>query len=177
MKRLITIMFILTLATLGHAQVKELAAVGYPGNKSFTDQSVDIKAVRVWYGRQINAVQLKTKTKDFDSRGRQTGSSALFQLKAGEYITRITGTYGNACYRYITSLQIHTNLRSSKTYGRSFGGRKFEFEIPSGSTFAGFKGEYGTELNRLGVLYKKQYTSAKKLKANKRVYSRLKGAL
>ena len=157
MRTSITILFLLLFFSIwAKAQTREFKPVGYYGSATFRDEATDIVGITLRSGWWIDAIQLKSNSKVFPSRGGTGGGYKEFILNQGERITRVSGTFGGLYGNYIISIQFHTNQRSSPVYGEKRGSQNFNFRIPQGYVFAGFTGRYGQHLNGLGVLYKKE---------------------
>ncbi|PZN73005.1 MAG: hypothetical protein DM484_23485 [Candidatus Methylumidiphilus alinenensis] len=83
------------------------------------------------------------------------GTSGVFQqaplnLRAGEFITSISGTAG----WYINQLTLNTNYGQSVTYPPSpQAGGAFSWTVPAGATLVGFQGTCGSYLNQLQPVY------------------------
>ncbi|XP_010675832.1 mannose/glucose-specific lectin [Beta vulgaris subsp. vulgaris] len=95
-------------------------------------------------------------TKWFGGRG---GNGCTTRLRCNEYITKISGTYGNysyCCYRVIASLKIHTNCCPSG-YGPFGQGRScnnvcgFSTSAQPCGSIVGFFGKSGQYLESIGT--------------------------
>ena len=136
------------------------STVGGTGGKHFQDipnNLVRISKIKVRSGWWIDAIQTVWEksdgsTKTSPRRGGKGGGSNEFVLQAGEYITKVSGTYGT----YVGSLTFHTNnKRTSPTYGLAKGngsGKTFELKAPKGSAIVGFYGRSGDYLDSLGII-------------------------
>ncbi|MFZ4703171.1 MAG: jacalin-like lectin, partial [Candidatus Methylumidiphilus sp.] len=83
------------------------------------------------------------------------GTSGVFQqaplnLRAGEFITSISGTSGD----YINQLTLNTNFGQSVTFPPSpHSASAFSWTVPAGATLVGFQGTCGAYLNQLQPVY------------------------
>jgi hypothetical protein len=130
--------------------------VGGGGGSEFYDsenRGINVVEVRVWAGEMVDAVQMI-----FEDNGRRIsapkhggggGRLNTFRLQRGEYITGISGRYGD----YIDSIQIHTNRNTSPTYGGRGGGRNFNIDVPRDEQAVGFAGRAGKYVDAIGLVY------------------------
>ncbi|KMT12832.1 hypothetical protein BVRB_4g089240 [Beta vulgaris subsp. vulgaris] len=99
-----------------------------------------------------------TYTEKFGGNG---GNESKATLRAGEYVTRITGTYGNYEYHkdgpVIGTLKIHTNLNPDGygSYGGLSNGQPFYSPWRDDGFVVGFFGRSGEFLESLGILFTK----------------------
>jgi hypothetical protein len=131
---------------------------GGSGGSAFSDSRIPlearISAVHVWSGKYIDRIQLVYTLRDGRRiegkiHGGSGGSRHVFNLDADEYITGISGRYGD----YIDFLRIHTNKRTSPQFGGSGGGRNFNITVPSGNFAVGLIGRSGGYLDAIGLQY------------------------
>lgn len=131
---------------------------GGGGGSAFSDRRIPlearISAVYVWSGKYIDRIQLVYTLRDGrriegEAHGGRGGSRQVFNLDADEYITGISGRYGD----YIDMLRIRTNKRTSPQFGGSGGGRNFNITIPSGNFAVGLTGRAGGYLDSIGLEY------------------------
>jgi hypothetical protein len=133
-------------------------AYGGRGGSTFADnripQDARVSAVYVWSGKYVDRIQLVYTLRDGsvlegDPHGGSGGSRNVFNLEPGEYITGISGRYGD----YIDGLTIRTNKRTSQRFGGSGGGRDFNITVPSGYQAVGLVGRAGGYLDAIGLAY------------------------
>ena len=134
------------------------AVYGGGGGSPFSDIEISAEArileVNVFSGDYVDAVQITYILPDgrtFSSarHGGGRGSPHVFRLDSDEYITGLSGRYGN----YIDSLCIRTNKRSSPVFGGRGGKRDYGIELPSGNYAVGFVGRAGDYLDAIGLTY------------------------
>jgi len=152
-------LLIIAMACLAFGQqIRTTNVVGGPGGSPFSDTNYQLGArvleVRVSAGRIVDSVQITYEFQDGRTatgarHGGTGGDLNTFRLESDEYITGISGRYG----QQIDSLTIHTNKRSSPRYGRSNGDRDFRLDVPSDQQAIGFAGRAGTYVDAIGLLY------------------------
>ncbi|KMT12833.1 hypothetical protein BVRB_4g089250 [Beta vulgaris subsp. vulgaris] len=126
-----------------------------------------ISAFSVRHGYIIDAISFVVTKKDgstyTEKFGGNGGSESKVTLKAGEYVTRITGTYGNYEYNkggpVIATLKICTNLNPAGygTYGGFPNGQAFESPAKTDGPVVGTFGRSGEFLESLGILIRKEF--------------------
>jgi len=135
----------------------QTSVFGGNGGANFSDtefqSGVRITEVRVYTGNYVDAVQLGYEYQDGRTvaglrRGGPGGRENVFRLDRDEYITGISGRYGN----YIDSLTIQTNKRTSPVFGGSGGKRDYRIEVPSGYQAVGFAGRSAKYLDAIGLI-------------------------
>ncbi|WP_408611270.1 jacalin-like lectin [Flavobacterium odoriferum] len=96
--------------------------------------------------------------------GGSCGNESRIKLQCGEYITQISGTYGNYKYQgnqcVIATMKIHTNLCPSGygPYGQGCGVESvkcFSSPLPAGGPIVGFLGRHNNYLESIGIFVKK----------------------
>jgi len=131
---------------------------GGGGGNTFTDPviqtDVRVTAVQIRSGDLIDSVQftysLPNGTTTSGARhGGSGGRTSTFQLADDEYITGISGRYGDS----LDSIRIQTNKRTSQLYGGSGGNRDFQISIPAGNQAVGLIGRSGEYLDAIGLVY------------------------
>jgi hypothetical protein len=147
------------ISPLGSGQQPAPTAVyGGQGGTPFSD--IDIPAgarvfeVYVFSAEYVDAVQISYLLPDGRSisgqrHGGPGGRQNIFRLDTDEYITGLSGR----CGKYIDSIRVHTNKRSSPAFGGRGGDRDYRVEIPSGNQGAGFTGRAGDYLDAIGLTY------------------------
>jgi len=137
---------------------QQTSIAGGRGGTAFADRDIPqdaiVSAVRVRGGDFIDSVQMiytLTDGRTFEGpvHGGQGGRSSIFRLDRDEYITGISGRYGE----YIDSLVFHTNKRTSDSFGGRGGNRSFRIDVPSGNRAIGFAGRAAEYLDALGLTY------------------------
>ena len=143
-------------------QTSATTIAGGPGGDPFTDpelpQGARIAEVRVRAGDAVDAVQMVYASADGRvnpgvRHGGRGGRESIFTLDSGEYITGISGRYGNT----VDSIRIHTNKRTSPTYGGRGGSSDFRIDVPSGSQATGFVGRSGVTVDAIGLSFTAGY--------------------
>jgi hypothetical protein len=136
----------------------ETQASGNRGGTPFSDseipQGARVSAVYVWSGDFVDRIQFVYTLSngnifEGEIHGGNGGRREVFQLANGEYITGISGRYGD----YIDSIRIHTNRRTSPVFGGRGGNRDFRIDVPSGNQAIGLKGRSGKFLDAIGLVY------------------------
>jgi hypothetical protein len=84
-----------------------------------------------------------------DQHGGSGGRLSVFSLDPDEYITGISGRYGDT----IDSLRIQTNKRASQLYGGGGGNRDYRLEVPRDTQAVGFVGRSGNLVDAIGLIY------------------------
>jgi hypothetical protein len=98
---------------------------------------------------QVLYASMDGRTQMSQRHGGSGGQLNVFRLDSGEYITRISGRYGE----YIDSIRIQTNKRTSPVFGGRGGDRDFRIDVPSGNQAVGFSGRAGDSLDAIGLTY------------------------
>jgi hypothetical protein len=138
------------------SQDSSTTIAGGSSGSSFADtqpaNGARIAEVRVRAGNQIDAVQIVYALSDgrlteAPRHGGSGGHQYVFTLESDEYITGISGRYGNT----IDSLRIHTNKRTSPTFGGTGGSNDFRIDVPSDSQATGLVGRSENTVNALGL--------------------------
>lgn len=152
------IIVILSVAFLAFTQESTPTSVaGGGGGSSFADTGFPsggrVAEVSVWSGDVVDSVQIAYELPDGRTvasarHGGPGGQPNTFRLDSDEYITGISGRYGN----YIDSLTIYTNKRTSPAYGGRGGERDFRVNAPSRSQAVGFIGRSGEYLDAIGLM-------------------------
>jgi len=139
-------------------QVGATPIFGGRGGSDFTDLQPAVGTrvieVRIWSGDRIDSVQLVYAAPNAgESLGVRHGGSggrmSPLRLQADEYITGISGRYGDN----IDSMRIHTNRRVSPLYGGRGGDRDYAVQVPSGMQAVGFAGRTGDLVDAIGLIY------------------------
>jgi hypothetical protein len=128
----------------------QTAIAGGKGGSAFSDRNIPegaiISEVRVRAGNFIDSIQAIYTLKDgrtFEGpvHGGQGGKLSVFRLNPDEYITGLSGRFGE----YIDSMTIQSNQRSSQAFGGSGGRRNYSISVPQGNmavSLAGRSAEY-----------------------------------
>ncbi len=82
-------------------------------------------------------------------RGGSGGRLSALRLDPGEYVPGLSGRYSS----YIDSVRVHTNKRTSQTFGERGGGNEFRIDIPSGNQAVGFAGRAGDYVDAIGLTF------------------------
>jgi hypothetical protein len=148
----------LTYLPLEFRDSQQTTIAGGGGGIPFSDRDIPegarVSAIRVRSGKFIDSVQMIYTLRDgrtFEGpvHGGSGGRANVFQLDSDEYITGISGRYGN----YIDSLVFHTSKRTSPAFGGSGGNRDFRISVPSGNLAIGFVGRSAEYLDAVGLKY------------------------
>jgi hypothetical protein len=114
-----------------------------------------LASVTLWGGGWMNQIGTSYQTNSGTVQFVHGGTSGVFQqaplnLRAGEFITSISGTSGD----YVNQLTLNTNFGQSVTYPHSpQSASAFSWTVPAGATLVGFQGTCGSYLNQLQPLY------------------------
>jgi hypothetical protein len=131
---------------------------GGNGGSAFSDRNIPAGAIlseiRVRTGQRIDGIQAVYVLKDGRKlegpmHGGNGGSLNVFRLNPDEYITGLTGRYGET----VDSLTIQTNQRSSQVFGGSGGGRNFKISIPRDNMAVSLAGRSGEYLDAISLNY------------------------
>ncbi len=142
------------------AQPYQQGPAGGGGGDPFKDtvpgrRQAAVSEVRVWSGGVIDSIQIVYEAGGGTQEGRRHGGGGgnlnTFQLRPGESITAVFGTYG----RTVGQIRFETSEgRTSAPYGRG-GGSEFRFEAPPGWEVGGFVGRAGGAVDAIGVLLRR----------------------
>lgn len=139
-------------------QPDQTSLAGGSGGSEFFDSDIPggapIVEVRVEAGEFIDSVQIiygvpGGPPHEAEKHGGEGGRAATFRLGQGEYIVGLSGR----CGRYVDSLRILTNRRTSQLFGGSGGDRDFRIDVPKGAQAIGFIGRSGMYLDAIGLSY------------------------
>jgi hypothetical protein len=116
--------------------------------------------VRIRAGDLVDAVQVMYalpdgRTSAGPRHGGRGGREYTFSLDGDEYITGISGRYGDL----IDSIRIHTNKRTSPVFGGTGGSSDFRIDVPQGGQAIGFVGRSGARVDAIGLSYSLQQPS------------------
>jgi len=132
--------------------------MGGPGGEAFFDYQPQAGAriidVRIWSGEFVDSVQLvyqlpNGRTVAGPRHGGSGGTLHVIRLEGDEYILALFGRSG----KYVDSLRIRTNRRTTEALGGTGGERDFRIEVPAGSRAVGLVGRSGEYLDALGLVY------------------------
>lgn len=147
------------LACVGYAQQPSATNIaGGRGGNQFADTRASSDArileIQVCAGDRVDSVQVVYQLPDGRAvsgqrHGGSGGSTHVFRLDSDEYVTAISGRYGDT----VDSMTIQTNKRSSPRFGGSGGSKDYRLEIPYGNQAVGFLGRSGQYLDAVGLLY------------------------
>jgi hypothetical protein len=153
------IILALALSIPGFGQtISQTPIAGATGGSAFQDSAITqdarVAEVRIASGDFIDSIQFVYALADGRRatgtlRGGSGGNVNTFSLDSDEYITGISGRFG----RYIDSLRIHTNKRTSPFYGGSGGREPFRIDVPPANQAIGLIGRSGRYLDALGLIY------------------------
>jgi hypothetical protein len=139
-------------------QPGQTSLAGGSGGTDFLDGDIPAGAriveVRVEAGEFIDSVQMiysfpGGRPVEAARHGGEGGRRGSFRLEQGEYIIGLSGR----CGKYLDSLRIHTNRRTSQLFGGSGGEQDFRIDVPDESQATGFVGRSGKYLDAIGLAY------------------------
>jgi hypothetical protein len=152
------LIFLFAIVLLGFAQdATPTIVAGGSGGNAFSDNEFRsggrILEIRVFAGQWIDGIQIVYELADGQivtgsRHGGSGGRQNSFRLDPDEYITGISGRYGER----VDSFQIRTNRRTSPMFGGSGGNRDYLIEVPYGEQGVGFTGRSGIYLDAIGLL-------------------------
>lgn len=140
---------------------------GGSGGEAFTDVSsvapgVSLAAVELRAGDVVDAVRAVYRhggdEVEAPWHGGSGGALHRLELRAGEFITELAGTYGEVPGRghVVRSLSLQTNQRPRRFRVGGGGGIPFRFEVGADLEFVGFTGAAGAVLDAVGPLLRKR---------------------
>ena len=125
--------------------------VGGGGGTPFFDWPVDdttLTSIEVRHSTSIVSLQAITAAGPLGRSGGTSGTLERLTIEPGEYVTAIFGTSGNL----VNSIGFETsNGRTLGPFGNG-GGTAFRIEAPGGYHVVGFKGAFGTRIDRVGIV-------------------------
>ena len=139
----------------------KLGPSGGNGGRKFADSPISLTSrvtqVQMRSNGSIEAVQLMAECPDGTSislglHGGTDGQLEVFPLDRDEYIVGITGRVGPV----VESLQIHTNKKSSMTYGGSSEGSDYQYMAPDGTEIIGFWGRSGEMADSISIIVRQR---------------------
>ena len=141
--------------TVGIGTSRLIGPFGGAGGSTFQDSPLPdgakICKVRIRHGSWINAIGLSYKLNgqvtDLPMHGGEGGTLSEFTIEDDEYITGLSGHYG----QFVNSLIIHTNKRTSSQYGGSSGTDYQYIQYPN-LELVGFLGRSGSYLDAIGYV-------------------------
>src|SRR5262245_47496216 len=156
----------LILHSLGLRRIISSGLAGGPGGRrfqDFVDDSFEVAEVNIWGGFFIDAVQFiyRSRYNPGQVSGPKHGgpggtlSEPLglnLWLQPGEYITEISGRFGN----FVDPLQIRTNVRLYNRCGGQGGGQDYQFLTPENFEVIGWLGASGDYVDAIGVLWRER---------------------
>ena len=131
---------------------------GGSGGAPFTDSELRsegrILEIQIFSGELVDAVQVLYELPDGRTvlgprHGGSGGRSNVLRLDSDEYITGISGRYGDQ----IDSISIQTNKRTSPFFGGAGGKRDYRIGVPAGNQAIGFIGRSGKYLDAIGLIF------------------------
>lgn len=137
---------------------------GHPFDDGMPKQNAIISQVLVRSGTWIDGIQIMYGDKhcggtETEYHGGTGGQPQYIDLRRDEYISGISGRYGN----YIDKLQIHISSTGKEqgegardgrvvAFGGTGGHTNFSFEAPKGTEVIGFIGRSATYLDAIGII-------------------------
>jgi len=136
---------------------------GGPGGEAFSDfqppADARVVEVRIRSGEMVDSVQMVYGLRDGRTvmgprHGGPGGGLNSFRLDPDEYIIGLSGRHG----KYLDSLRIITNKRTSPAYGGRGGSGDYRVDVPPGNQAIGFTGRTGQYVDAIGLVYTQIYT-------------------
>lgn len=134
--------------------IEKINPVGGNGGGDFALETPNmIKSIEIRHGGWIDAIAIT----DYDGNQKHTGGgggggqASVFTLEDGEYLTEVSGKYGD----FIGQITLKTNKGKTATYGAAggnTGSNNFNWEAGSGKAIIGFYGKAGGYIDSLGVM-------------------------
>lgn len=144
-------------------QVTSTDIAGGRGGNGFSDvqppAGARVTEVRIWSGDTVDSVQMVYALADGSTtmgpkHGGSGGGLNVFRLDPDEYITGLSGRYGDT----VDSLRIQTNKRISPQYGGRGGSRDFRIDVPAGNQALGLAGRAGDTIDAIGLTHAPIYS-------------------
>ena len=134
---------------------------GGTGGNTFTDDipadGVKIASIDIRHGNFIDAVTLNYS--DSTSSGRHGGGGGVSEtvtFESDEYLTEISGRYGNV----VDSLLIRTNVQTFGPFGGNGGARDYRCQVPEENMeIIGLFGSSGSFLDAIGIIARQRVTA------------------
>lgn len=135
----------------------QTTVAGGRGGSPFEDDvpaGARISEVRIYAGNNIDGIQVVYALRNGRKiegpvHGGTGGRVNVVRLDSDEHITAISGRHGI----YVDSITIHTNKRTSRTFGGRGGSRAYRIEVPARSQAVGFIGRAGNYVDAIGLKY------------------------
>lgn len=133
------------------------------GGVEFSDDALPdegkVVEVVVYHEARVSGVQLAYEgpdgsRHDLELHGSKRGEASRVLLDADEYISSISGRYGER----VNLLAIGTSKQESASFGKVNEGPSFSYQAPAGMEIAGFFGRCGTEIDAIGVILRSRAT-------------------
>ncbi len=131
---------------------------GGRGGSAFSDRDIPegarISEIRIQSADVVDSVQFvyilrDGRTQEGPRHGGTGGRTSVFRLDRDEYITGITGRFGD----YVDSLAFVTNRRTSQVFGGQGGRSDFQVTVPQGNRAVGLTGRAARFLDAVGLTY------------------------
>jgi hypothetical protein len=154
---LISLMLVIQLSVFGQ-EPRPTNMAGGRGGSPFTDTQIPsgarVSEIRIFSGDVLDSVQMvytlpDGRTYEGARHGGGGGQMNTFRLDSDEYITGISGRFGE----YLDSIQIRTNKRTSPLFGGSGGDRDYRIDVERGNQAVGFLGRSGDYLDAIGLVF------------------------
>jgi Jacalin-like lectin domain len=130
---------------------------GGTGGQEFSDDALPdsskVIQVKIRSGELLDAIQIVHETNNgirhpMPLHGGNGGEQQDFLLDEDEFITGVTGRFGNG----VDSIQFITNKQRSSVFGGSGGSATYTYEAPQGTEVVGFFGRSGATIDALGIV-------------------------
>jgi len=141
-----------------------LGPTGGSGGQEFSDYAAPagtaVCELHIFIGNYVDAIQLAYAGADdvlvrlpkIGGQGLPSAGRHVLTLDADESITGISGRSG----KYVDSIRIHTNKRTSDSFGGHGGEHDYRFEVADNEEIAGFFGRADWFVDALGVIVRKR---------------------
>jgi hypothetical protein len=151
------VLFLVMVSPFFAQEATQTVIYGGSGGTTFSETMQQsggrIVELHVYSGEWIDALQISYQLPDGrtiagERYGGPNGKESVFRLNADEYITAISGRYGD----YIDSITVQTNKRTSPRLGGAGGRQDYRIDIPQGSQTVGFAGRSGRYLDAISLI-------------------------
>jgi len=153
----VLILFLAAVSPFFGQETTQTDVQGGSGGTSFAETMIQsggrIVELHVYSADWIDAIQIWYEMPDgriiFGQRyGGPNGKETVFRLDSNEYITGISGRYGD----YLDSITVKTNKRTSPRFGGAGGKRDYRLDVAQGSQTVGFVGRSGQYIDAIGLI-------------------------
>lgn len=108
-----------------------------------------VQSIVIRHGSYIDRLQFQYSDGSSTTHGGGGGSQDQIDLEPDEYLTEISGTYGD----YVDSLLIRTNVQTFGPYGGNGGTRSYRYQVPEENMeIIGLFGAAGNYMDAMGII-------------------------